>query len=509
MIHFANILNKSQFTDINSIPELIDFIRQLNLFHYCIICHNMLDFQATSYMPCPNKLCTSKFEGLIIDDNFVLEKFNEDPDKCEFLIKSAIDAMTCERKFDIFEPFPHYFLKYEVNSADFGIESKLKGKSYDSAKNFDLINVVISGFDMYKFTETIKKCNNDTDLINNIGKDLYILIKFILMSCKVNIIKNDNVLGIKSDNFTIYKIVHDEEKEEEFKQISNGKQTSYLFHGSRWCNWFSILRNGLKNCSKTKLMTAGAAYGDGIYLSDDANLSFGYGLSGNKSIIGVFELLDKQKWSKGNTIYVVNDEKVLVQRYLLIIPKNNNSECIKEINTIFNKTIHVEKSNASLRYNKKCIEKIIREYRQLNKLPDKPFRLAVDPDNIFEWSIYYGTFDNKYLIAQDMKKFNIKEIQIEIKFPPNYPFSPPFVRVVLPRFKHLTGHVLSSGAFCNELLTEKGWSPVCTIEMLIIQLMSEIIEGNGRVDEHMFNIPYSFDEAKAGFLRVAKQHGWM
>ena len=38
----------------------------------------------------------------------------------------------------------------------------------------------------------------------------------------------------------------------------------------------AILRSGLKNASNTKLMTAGAAYGPGIYLSTDASMSMQY-----------------------------------------------------------------------------------------------------------------------------------------------------------------------------------------------------------------------------------------
>ena len=45
-------------------------------------------------------------------------------------------------------------------------------------------------------------------------------------------------------------------------------------------NWHSIMRNGLMNASNTKLMTAGAAYGAGIYLSPDSSISAGYSRMG-------------------------------------------------------------------------------------------------------------------------------------------------------------------------------------------------------------------------------------
>ncbi len=41
-------------------------------------------------------------------------------------------------------------------------------------------------------------------------------------------------------------------------------------------NWHSILRIGLRNYSNTPLMSAGAAYGPGIYLAPNSNVSIGY-----------------------------------------------------------------------------------------------------------------------------------------------------------------------------------------------------------------------------------------
>jgi len=498
--------------NINQIPDLMEFIAELNVNHYCIVCHKKLDFQSEMFISCENLKCMYKYEELVIN-NPVIERFSEDVDKCNFLIESAIDAMTCNRKYDIFEPFPKHFMKYEIDDLERGTVSKLTGKNYDDVKNFVLIDKTIGELNtigLDKLEQLVSTYKTDLELAEKIGKNLYILIRFILMSCKVDIIKNDDMLGIKGDKFKIYKIVHPVDKEEEFKQMSTN--TNFLFHGSRWCNWYSILRNGLKNCSKTKLMTAGAAYGDGIYLSDDINLSFGYGLSGSKSIVGVFEVVDKQKYHKGGVIYVVDDEKVLIQRYLLIIPSSHKESFLKDINTIFNKTIYEEKINATAKYNKKSIAKIIREYKILSKLnPDtSSFRIEVNPDYPFEWKIFIGKFDEKYPIAQDMKKFGIQEIELEIKFPDNYPFSPVFIRVVSPRFKQLTGHIIAtSGAFCNELLTEQGWRPTYTVESVVISLMSEIIEGGGRIDPNMYNVPYSYDEAKKDFVRVAKSHGWM
>lgn len=58
-----------------------------------------------------------------------------------------------------------------------------------------------------------------------------------------------------------------------------------------------------------------------------------------------------------------------------------------------------------------------------------------------------------------------------------------------------------------DLLTNSGWSPVNSIESVLIQIRTEMVEGNGRLDTSNVT-PYTVEEAKAAFTRVATQHGW-
>jgi len=52
-----------------------------------------------------------------------------------------------------------------------------------------------------------------------------------------------------------------------------------------------------------------------------------------------------------------------------------------------------------------------------------------------------------------------------MSFPNEYPMKPPFVRVVRPRFKFLTGHITVGGSICMQALTASGWSPGNDIEV--------------------------------------------
>ena len=66
------------------------------------------------------------------------------------------------------------------------------------------------------------------------------------------------------------------EREKIFAQRRQQYGSVFAFHGSEISNWHSILRNGLYNASNTNLMSTGAVFGPGIYLSPDINTSWSY-----------------------------------------------------------------------------------------------------------------------------------------------------------------------------------------------------------------------------------------
>jgi ubiquitin-protein ligase len=309
-----------------------------------------------------------------------------------------------------------------------------------------------------------------------------------------------------------YKVIQSQEDNDTFldRKSKNGS-SHYLFHGSRWENWYSILRNGLKNCSKTKLMSAGAAYGNGIYLSDNAGLSFSYGLSGTISVLGVFEVIGKKdRYKKGTNVYVCDDETQLIQRYLLIVPSNMKNQCVAQLNSVFNSEIYVKTEHVKAKILTKGIKKIIKEYKKIKKQNTETlgFRIDMNPENSYLWKVYIFGYDPSSPIGKDMVDLGIEEIEMEVMFPQTYPISPPFIRIISPRFRYQTGHVTSAGALCMQVLTDKHWSPACSIESLIVTIKSEILEGEGRLDPAKYNIPYTLEEAKSSFVRVARGYGW-
>lgn len=101
-------------------------------------------------------------------------------------------------------------------------------------------------------------------------------------------------------------------------------------------------------------------------------------------------------------------------------------------------------------------------------------------DNMDNWVIKLFMFDPDSNLAKDMTVLGFEHIELEMTFPDQYPFEPPFVRVVRPRFKRQTGFVMN-GALCMELLTKDGWNPVNDIESVIVSIRSLLVVGDGRL----------------------------
>ena len=103
-----------------------------------------------------------------------------------------------------------------------------------------------------------------------------------------------------------------------------------------------------------------------------------------------------------------------------------------------------------------------------------------DEDAMDKWRIRLFDFDSDSHLAKDLLVCGLDHVELEMSFPDQYPFEPPFVRVVYPRFKRQTGFVMS-GALCMELLTKDGWNPVNDIESVIVSIRSIMVIGGGRI----------------------------
>ena len=136
-------------------------------------------------------------------------------------------------------------------------------------------------------------------------------------------------------------------------------------------------------------------------------------------------------------------------------------------------------------------------------------------DNVYQWITELHSFDPALPLARDLKSAGLTSIVLEIRFLPEFPISPPFVRIIRPRFRPFSlgggGHVTTGGALCMELLTSSGWSPVSSIESVLLQVrmaLTNMEPRPARLDSSMRKQDYGVGEAVEAYQRVCRAHGW-
>ena len=123
-------------------------------------------------------------------------------------------------------------------------------------------------------------------------------------------------------------------------------------------------------------------------------------------------------------------------------------------------------------------------------------------------------FDAADPLAQDLKKRGLDCLTLRIRFPPNFPTQPPFVRVLRPRLRESTGYVLNGGGICMELLTPQGWSPATSLNAIIMSVRSMLHCGSARLKttergarEHDYDEQEGKRDASM-IERIHRAHGW-
>lgn len=108
-------------------------------------------------------------------------------------------------------------------------------------------------------------------------------------------------------------------------------------------------------------------------------------------------------------------------------------------------------------------------------------------------------------LAKDLAKQTKKQIDLSLRFAANFPFEPPFVRVIAPVISR--GYVQPGGAICMELLTKDGWSSAYSIESLIMQIGATLIKGKARINtQRKAEVVYSQNRAMSDFHHIQSIH---
>jgi hypothetical protein len=344
------------------------------------------------------------------------------------------------------------------------------------------------------------------------------------------------------ESINIYEVnTNDIELENKFKTNSNTCSDLLIngFHGSYITNWYSILFNGLYvPDNKNKLMANANAYGSGIYLSNTLNYSISYTRCGSgngrylnltndnsqKCIIGIFQVYDGlTKYIKTSNIYVVPQSDKVFLKYLIYGNYSDIHKNINVLNKYFMTSFKSIKNEQTRLVKQSSNKRIMGEIKKLTRgsgIYDKSsgmiyiFEIKNEANmNILTIQLpkenFYDDdkpFEKQAPIYKDMIKFDIENVEFEIRLKEDYPFSPPFIRIVKPRFQYMTGHITLGGSICMELLTNQNWIPSFNIEKVMLMISQNIMVGEARLDAKNYYKSYGYEESVSAFKRMLTNH---
>ncbi|KAL4062668.1 hypothetical protein J3A83DRAFT_4381480 [Scleroderma citrinum] len=132
-------------------------------------------------------------------------------------------------------------------------------------------------------------------------------------------------------------------------------------------------------------------------------------------------------------------------------------------------------------------------------------------DNLYQWIVEMHSFYPELPAAKDMKEKGVNSLMFEIRFPPSFPHSPPFFRMICPHFLTYMegggGHV-TVGKWFNMYGSTNAGSQVTAI---LLQIKLTILNTDPwpvRLHLVNWNRPYTPREALNGYTWAAALHNW-
>mmetsp|Transcript_11550 Transcript_11550/g.11607 ORF Transcript_11550/g.11607 Transcript_11550/m.11607 type:complete len:696 (-) Transcript_11550:31-2118(-) len=571
--------------------------------NYCFICYKKHEFESMRLRPCAQEICEFRFEE--ISGLSIYAEFRSNMDLAMLDLSLAAEALTSPRALTIFEPFPSFMLKSNQIRGKAGFLSKgsvTYSADMDSNKDIGTLQQIYRALPNPSALLELSHDENTlrevlTTMLGENGTLGYKIMRYIVATNRlmlVNLTGNNRIKQL--DKIQQYFVTnHPAEAERAFQAKKKQNGSFFAFHGSAIENWYSILRNGIRNLSNTHMMTCGAAYGAGVYCAENIATSLGYTRmsTGNclwphgslhnpsKGCMAILEAINNSvNKNSGSGIYVVQDDTDVIIRYLLIFTQSDiggvsvnvsdlgldkhyknleqslkiRAQEIKQqrIKSAVERSLKKEQEEQRARkhYEEyKVIKKeaeeqdhhleaklsslekaysgqgsttsnkrILQEYKYLQKSKECK-GLSVEFEggsNIYIWLVHLDM--NKFEIPKELnqdfeayaKRYSReKEMLFEVRFDSNFPFNPPFVRVIRPRFAFRTGHITVGGSICMQSLTSSGWIPVRTVESIFIEILFNMAEGGAKLDTTQAHIDYTLSEAQDAFNRVARDHKWI
>lgn len=276
----------------------------------CILCGKQLNYKCIKPTVCDDVLCQMQLSTIGVDFSLENEILNN-PIVSDLLISLFIAI-------------------FETNKTDTRIDNSYF-KMFD-IKLDDIKDYIMSIPSISDMKDMILK-NKLNENLSEVNRSLPHLLRWILSSnmSYLTTYKVNKIPKINCDTvyYSFIMKTSTPEKDHAFEEKKKQFGTTFLFHGSQYSNWYLIIKNGLKNYSNTQFMTTGAAYGQGIYLSDNQNVALQYCRTSSiwrNSVMECRRLMALCEVAKvpelkncGGNIFTLTDETAIITRYLLVV----------------------------------------------------------------------------------------------------------------------------------------------------------------------------------------------
>lgn len=337
-----------------------------NMSNFCVFCSRRLPSHSRWWC-CDEELCLYTFEETDTGASILQELRNSEWIEVELSL--ARDATTSNR--DVFEPYPSFLLKKQEirkrsgffsdyppgeslefrmaimsmepeNSRELGI------KNYLDNKKLDLLRLIIDSFppvaEMQECTSDVvlmqklgaswlrQQCYSDNFEVDKLSEEDYVenvtlaynVLRYVLFTNRLsmNLVQQDLRFDVPGSLYQ-FAVFYDSEREQSFERRRKTEGSIVAFHGSASCNWYSIIRNGLRCLSRTDYMSSGTAHGQGIYFYTELDVARSHSspISGWKNgnlkgygVVAICEILSGQ-W------YFVNESESC-----LVVPSENEND---------------------------------------------------------------------------------------------------------------------------------------------------------------------------------------
>ena len=419
------------------------------------------------------------------------------PKQLEILLGCAVEAATCSRADLVYR-----YCAPELEAL---------------AKSFDepiYTYITKMGINIPTILDVLAKTKCEGEFAHIVGENVYIFIKFTILTTKQYFNTTNKLFPpIESGGRIMqFKMTHNAASEANF----TGKSTRFLFHGSGYENWDNIFREGLKCTSgaNAKLLVNANAYGAGIYLSDSPIFSLSYCNSrcgkNEKFILAICEVISDAAVLKSSNIYLATDENAVLLRYIIYFDKTmyHNPEFNKHMGKL------IERLNTSNTKNANRHKRLTGELGRMI-LPPGVLVEPICSDSRFttSWSIRFTDFSQfDSVLVNQIREYGIKSVDVEFIFGSNFPYSPPFMRLVQPRLSYSAASLTANpalafldvgGGICTSMFKTGEWTPGCPMINLIGDIQCNLFMTDGlQLDISNLDKPYTAREALTSFNSV-------